>query len=126
MKALSIRQPWAWMIANGHKDVENRTWNTHFRGEFLIHAAKGMTRDEYAIAEALAEDQGVSLPRFAELERGGIVGQAEITHCVSGSSSPWFFGPYGHVYTNPVEFKEPIPFKGALKYFDVPDSLIVE
>jgi hypothetical protein len=38
VKALSIRQPWAWLIANGHKDIENRSWNTNYRGAFLIHA----------------------------------------------------------------------------------------
>lgn len=30
---LSIRQPWAWLIVNGYKDIENRTWPTHFRGK---------------------------------------------------------------------------------------------
>ena len=38
MKALSIKQPWAWLIVNGFKDIENRTWRTKIRGEFLIHA----------------------------------------------------------------------------------------
>jgi len=32
MKALSILQPWAWLVVNGHKDIENRTWGTGFRG----------------------------------------------------------------------------------------------
>ncbi|WP_245839042.1 ASCH domain-containing protein [Yersinia kristensenii] len=39
MKALSIRQPWAWLIVNGYKDIENRTWNTKCRGPVLIHAS---------------------------------------------------------------------------------------
>ena len=43
LKALSIRQPWAWLIVNGFKDVENRNWRTHWRGRLLIHASKGMT-----------------------------------------------------------------------------------
>jgi hypothetical protein len=30
--ALSVRQPWAWLIVNGYKDVENRSWTTHYRG----------------------------------------------------------------------------------------------
>ena len=47
MKALSIRQPWAWLIVNGHKDIENRQWRTHFRGKIYVHAAKGMTRGDY-------------------------------------------------------------------------------
>jgi hypothetical protein len=40
MKELSIRQPWAWLIIAGHKDVENRSWTTTYRGPLLIHAAR--------------------------------------------------------------------------------------
>jgi len=32
MKALSIRQPYAWLIIHGYKDIENRTWGTRVRG----------------------------------------------------------------------------------------------
>ncbi len=39
MKVLSIRQPWASLIVNGYKIFEFRSWNTKFRGEFLIHAS---------------------------------------------------------------------------------------
>lgn len=42
MKALSIRQPWAWLIANGYKDIENRSWRTNYRGPVLIHASAAM------------------------------------------------------------------------------------
>lgn len=118
MKALSIRQPWAWLIVNGHKDVENRSWPTKFRGPVLIHAGKGMTQDEYAIAHVIAAEQGVSLPRFTELERGGIVGQAEIVDCVTSSESPWFFGDFGFVMAN----AKPLPFepcRGSLGFFEV-------
>ena len=47
MKALSIRQPWAWLILNAGKDIENRSWYTSVRGRVLIHASKGMTLAEY-------------------------------------------------------------------------------
>src|SRR5216683_3431530 len=40
MKALSIQQPFAWLIVNGYKDIENRTWNTNYKGFVLIHAGK--------------------------------------------------------------------------------------
>jgi len=40
MKALSVRQPWAWLIANNLKPIENRTWPTRYRGAFLIHAGQ--------------------------------------------------------------------------------------
>lgn len=39
MKALSIKQPWASLIAQGIKDIENRTWKTSYRGRIYIHAS---------------------------------------------------------------------------------------
>ena len=32
MRALSIKQPWSWLIVHGHKDIENRDWSTQLRG----------------------------------------------------------------------------------------------
>jgi len=118
--ALSIRQPWAWLIVHGGKDIENRSWPTRFRGRVLVHASKGMTRDEwaetyFAVAEidsALAD----RMPRPDQIERGGIVGEIEIVDCVSDSTSKWFGGPFGFVLRNP----KPIPFhpcNGALGFF---------
>lgn len=116
MKALSIRQPWAWLILNAGKDIENRDWYTGFRGRFLIHASKGMTREEYENAPLWVVD----LPDFDDLERGGIVGSAELVDCVDDSDSEWFFGRYGFVLRDP----KPLPFrplKGMLGFFDVPE-----
>lgn len=115
--ALSIRQPWAWLITAGHKDIENRTWATKFRGPVLIHAGKGMTRVEYDNCDWTSRDLGVCLPHFLALQRGGIVGMAEIVDCVESSDSPWFTGPYGFVIRNarPLPFQ---PCKGALNFFE--------
>lgn len=119
--ALSIRQPWAWLILNAGKDIENRCWQTHFRGWFLIHAAKGMTRREYDDVRAWLPEIGRSaaaahLPEYHALERGGIVGMAKLGNCVRGSSSPWFVGEWGFV----LDEVKPLPFtpcKGALGFF---------
>ena len=74
MKALSIRQPWAWLIIHAGKDVENRTWCTNYRGRFLVHAAKGMTQREYQDAKQFAALNGVhNLPEFDELPRGRVL-----------------------------------------------------
>lgn len=118
MKALSIKQPWAWLILHGGKDIENRNWATKVRGPILIHASKGMTRGEYEDVKVFC---GVSMPKFEDLERGGIVGQVEITGCVRESKSQWFFGEYGFTLENP----KPLPFreyKGALGFFDVKEA----
>jgi hypothetical protein len=117
--ALSIRQPWAWLIVNGVKDIENRTWPTRFRGEFYVHASKGMTRDEYESAWWFAEKAARGkfiLPKPEDLERGGIVGRAEIVDCVRHSDSLWFVGNYGFVLRDAsrLNFR---PCKGALGFF---------
>ncbi|MNV64643.1 ASCH domain protein [compost metagenome] len=123
MKALSIRQPWAWLIVNGHKDVENRTWSTTHRGEFLVHASKGMTAREYEEARRfLATDPRLQhlveiLPPAGELERGGIVGSAHLVETDVQLRSPWYMGYIGFVLRDakPLPFR---PLKGALGFFD--------
>ena len=117
-KTLSIRQPWAWLITHGHKDIENRTWPTSYIGPLLIHAAKGMELDEYFQCANLARSLGVEIPTAASLERGGIVGIGDLIDCVSTHHSPWFFGPVGFVLTE----ARPLPFfqcRGQLGLFDV-------
>ena len=123
MKALSIRQPWAWHILHSGKDIENRNWPTKFRGRVLIHASKGMTRYEYEDGRDPLWASGgpaIELPSLEQLERGVIVGSVEIVDCVTRSSSPWFFGDFGFVLRNPIVLPFQ-PFKGALGFFDVPD-----
>lgn len=83
MRALSLTQPWAWIVLHGGKWIENRKWDTRFRGEFLIHASKGMTRDQYedAIDTCImlgAKSVATRVPPMDELSRGGIVGVANL------------------------------------------------
>jgi len=66
MKALSLKQPWAELIVSGRKTIEIRKWNTHFRGEFLIHASKNTNKK----AET---EHG-----FQDLPTGCIVGKAKL------------------------------------------------
>lgn len=124
-KALSIRQPWAWAILTAGKDIENRGWWTNIRGPICIHASKSMTKAEYEDCLDTVEHvgrlrqlpDGVALPPFNQLQRGGIFGIATIIDCVDTSESPWFFGKFGFVLSEvkPVPF---IPVKGALGFFN--------
>lgn len=125
MKALSIMQPWAWLIVNGHKSIENRSWRCHLRGPILIHAGKKVDRDaESDLAEGIHPASGRALingpsdviepPRVFDV--GGIVGEAEIVDCITSSEDEWFVGPFGIVLRN----ARPLPFqacKGALGFF---------
>lgn len=119
--ALSIRQPWAWAIVHAGKDIENRSWQAvnhglRQRGRIAIHAAKGMTREEYEDASAFMLGLDIECPRPADLLRGGIIGSAEVVDVVSESASPWFFGPRGLVLRDP-EVWTFIPAVGSLGYF---------
>jgi hypothetical protein len=117
MICLSIRQPWAWLIVNGWKNIENREWPTRFRGRFLVHASKGMTRGEYdACRLFMAGFTSMDLPPMEALERGGIVGEAVLLDCVRRHDSEWFCGPWGFVLdeARPLPFE---PLKGALGFF---------
>jgi len=148
MKALSIRQPWAWCILYAGKDIENRDWSDRSPslhsahrlvedaikadgGEFLIHAAKGMTRAEYedcldlchAVGRYEPFPSGLALPAFDELQRGGVVGRAQLYDVVTDHGSLWFAGRVCLVLRN-VKAVPFVPLKGALGFFDVPDHLV--
>lgn len=122
MKTLSIRQPWAWLIAQGFKDVENRSWATKVRGQILVHAGKAFDKDGYAWVKR--EFPHIPLPTPSEFEFGGIVGCADLVDCVPPDSdlagridSRWYLGQYGYVVDRayPLPF---IPLKGRLGFFD--------
>ena len=122
MKALSIRQPWAWLIVNGYKDVENRDWTTKFRGELLIHASGTMSQADYQACMLFIADmpRRWRVPAYDVLRKecGGIVGSARLTACVDFWRSNWFTGEYGFV----LEDAQPLPFqpcKGKLRFFEV-------
>lgn len=127
---ISIRQPWAWLIVNGYKDIENRSWKTARRGRVLVHASKGMTDQEWFDAMLFAT-RVCRVPMSVvdkcreevAKQRGGIVGSVEIVDCVDGHRSPWFADEYGFVLRNakPLPF---IPYKGALGFFGVPESVV--
>ena len=120
MKALSIRQPWAWLIIHGYKDVENRSWSTDYRGPVLVHAGKTLDPRFDEIREDILAEGG-DLPDRRSIERGGIVGRVKIVDCVDAPRDEedfWFWGPYGFV----LEDARPLPFRpvaGRLKFFEV-------
>lgn len=115
--ALSVRQPWAWAIIYAGKDVENRSEaavrNGGMRAQIgkriAIHAAKGMTRNEYQSAVEFMASLGVGCPDADNLERGGIIGTAYFASVVDKHTSPWFCGPRALCLIHP----EPLPFIGA-------------
>ncbi len=125
LPCLSVRQPWAWLIVNGWKNVENRTWPTKVRGRIAIHTSSRMTLDDYHACRIFMRGHGmdVELPHPHELKLGGIVGITTLLDCVQSHPSEWFTGPWGFVLDDsaPSEF---IPSKGRLGFFHVTDAMV--
>ena len=72
MKVITIKQPFATLIAEGLKEYEFRTWKTKYRGEILIHAGKGIDK------EAMKRYEHLNL----EYPTGKIIAKARITDCI--------------------------------------------
>jgi hypothetical protein len=142
MKAITVKQPWASLIVEGLKDIENRTWRTNFRGRVLIHA--GMAKTSGMIIYYLNSAQhkefrgkfGWSGLDFLE-PLGEIIGSVEIVDCVINHTSIWaektnnetywkngknyikkIKPTYNWVLANPIKFDNPIPCKGALSFWN--------
>ena len=72
MKVITIKQPFASLIAAGIKEYEFRTWKTKYRGEILIHAGKGI--DKKAMKKF--EEYGLEYPS------GCIIAKANLSDCI--------------------------------------------
>lgn len=123
-KALTVRNPWAWAIINAGKDVENRSWQTEYRGQVFIHAglAEPTERDltNQLISEALANaaDNNIDT-RFRPGYALGTVDLHSIHHATDCKAqantmcSDWAHpGQYHWVLTNPRPLACPFPEVG--------------
>ena len=130
MKAISICGPWWWYILHGYKPVENRTWPSSYRGPLLIQVSQKILAEDRTEAQRMAMRAGYTglMPDMAELQAmaGRIAGQVTMVDCVREHPSPFFGGPFGHVYTNPLLFKDPVKCRGYQQLFDVDVALVAE
>jgi len=126
MKALGIRQPWAWLICAGYKDIENRNFDAPRVGRIYVHAGKkpdmagawalwGNSR----LLDLLDDVAKIQIPNLTTFwDTSAIIGEVEIKYVTTHSKSPWFAGPIGYVLANPVLYETPIPCKGKLGFFE--------
>lgn len=138
MKALTIQQPFAEMIRLGQKLVENRTWACNYRGPLAVHAGKGKDYLRDGDRE-----------RYPGMAFGAVVAVAELAGCVPAPLSvspttqamvpvvpswarqkwPWLAshehteGPYCFVLAGVRALASPVPCKGAMGLWDVPEDL---
>jgi len=122
MKCLSISQPFADLIVCEKKTIELRSWNTKFRGEFLIHSP---------LKAKLNDCKRLKISK--KLVIGAIIGKAEIydvkiynsklqvkeDYKKHLASKEFFSNRYGFLLKNAKSFRIPIPYKGKLGFFNV-------
>ena len=113
-RALTVKQPWATLLVAGVKDVENRSWSTNHRGPLWIHAGKG--RD--------APPPGVTLDESLDYPTGVLLGTVDLVDIIQDSTSQWGEpGSYHWVVQPMVALARPIPMRGRLGLWTLPDCM---
>jgi len=115
LPVLSIWQPYAWLVVNGIKTLENRSWRTHYRGPVLIHASASLVNLTVAECKKYGARGGVHMPKNYAI--GGVIGYVEIVDCVRHHHSVWKHrGTWGWILANarPLHFRR---CKGAISFF---------
>ena len=129
MRALSVRQPWAWAICHG-KNAENSSRATRHRGLLAIHASKsapyGNDLEDPRIVDLIVAN-GLDDPAAAQ---GAVVAVAELTDCHDAtyaegcSCSPWANPRSWHWLLKDVRrLADPVPCKGALGLWRLPGEV---
>ncbi len=85
IKAISVWQPWASLIALGIKHFESRSWVTHYRGPLLIHASRAWHPESddacrRPVVRALLGERDITDPEH-QLPRGGFIALGTLTAC---------------------------------------------
>ena len=109
MKAISIRQPYVEQILVGTKTREYRSRVCHVRGRVLVHSSTRVDSEHFDAVVA------------AGLLCGGLLGSVEVVGCEPDGN-----GGYAWLLANPVRFVDPVPFKGKVGWFEVPDEVLAE
>lgn len=136
MAGLSLTQPWATLVAMGMKRIETRSWKTNYRGTIAIHAAKGFPKKAQLFASY--EHTMGRLP--GRIPRGAIIALARIANCIPVEEAvldttalertygdyTYGVGRWAWLLEDVVALDEPLPCRGALGLFSLPESIIAE
>lgn len=144
MRALTLLQPWATLIAHGLKQIETRDWGTGYRGPLAIHASKRWQPDivEWVMRHPGALPIRASLAtlgyeKLADLPLGSVLAVCDLVDCVQvtpGNVPPEperFFGDYrpgrwAWQLTNIRPLPAPIPAKGNRRLWVPEAPLLVQ
>ncbi len=128
MKALSLRQPWAWCVVHGDKRIENRSWRylPRYRGPLFLHASTWWRegeahRDLRALAAKGLLDDETAVLESARDERGGLVGLVTVVDADWNGerpTDPWARPGAVGIRLAAVEALELVPCRGRLGLFE--------
>jgi hypothetical protein len=120
LRAVTVRQPWAWAIARGFKDIENRSWYPRLDpgDELAIHAAAAAPTWEDVQRVTKLLGRRTEVPE--EFDCGCVVATARFVRAVEASRSRWFGGPIGWVLERVKPLREPVDCKGQLGLWSMP------
>jgi ASCH domain len=134
VKALSIRQPWTAMIVHGQKRIENRSRRTKHRGLIALHASGrdrwdfgGQTSDVVDAEWRRLGWEGRPDRDSRHITHGAVLGIAEIvdvcgqSRCDCGEWAATFQMHWRLANVRPLA--EPVPCKGALGLWTLPDDV---
>lgn len=131
-RALTLWQPWAWLVANGHKDIENRPQgfsHKSFRGEFWIHAGLQINPESERLARELATSRGITIPSFSDPDNfGAIVGRASVTAIIPPGNSGhfWHFGDQWGFKLEGARPVKPVRCRGYQGFWGVAPEVLAE
>ena len=130
MKALTISQPFASLIASGEKWIENRTWPTVYRGPLAIHAGLGRQYLSKKELEAYPTGSVIAIARLAACLwlgdiRSHAMKQGYGSLAIANTSRTWSEavshkhaeGPWCWILED-VQAIDPVPYRGAQGLWD--------
>jgi hypothetical protein len=105
--ALTIKQPYATLIARGLKNIENRSWTTTYRGPLLIHAGRQWADDRLPV--------DLWMPSRDLFTYGAVIGTVELMDVIDDHTSPWAEPGWKHWVLEDAQLWEtPVPLRGQM------------
>lgn len=144
MKAITIKQPWATLIALGEKRFETRSWQTKHRGKIAIHVGKTIDKQAFDEVTIMATLLKHGIKSHEDLPTGAVIATVDLIECHKVTSNyysmyeeekagtdkglliegdEWWFGDYTEgryawELANVKPLHEPIPAKGQLSLWE--------
>ena len=128
MKCLSVCQPFAELIVQGKKTIELRKWNTKFRGEFLVHAAKNIYIEDCKRMKispsSITSGAIIGKVNLVDVKKYDSNKEIQIDRKKHHSLSDNTKNKYGFILENPKKLRVPIAYLGKLNFFEFqPDKI---